>query len=173
MADYCFAEITLPARYVELDVQLFHLIENYIKERDDEADLRALLEERDEYYDGGDITLGFIPGDSMYLADYEARWGEFEEIEEYCRKENIPYNRHTRGDMDSDSNYTHWFRPGMKEVQYTVAPSDVAVFEIDEIKKIIDSQPEDMSDTEVIHHLICELSKKDFNSPINNISNWA
>lgn len=171
MADYCYASITIPRKYIELHGELAFEIERYLDYGD--MTLIEMLDGEEEFYEIGECVFSTYDNGIVCLSDSEARWGEFEEIETYCRDNKIPYDRHTRGDWDAECNYVHWFRPDMEQAKYIAAPDEIAVFEINQIKKIIDSQPEDMPDREVIQHLMAELNKRDFNSPMNQITNWV
>lgn len=49
----------------------------------------------------------------LWLCDQEARYGEFPELEETCRRLGLPYTRFSEGWCSSDAELLDW-RPGMK-----------------------------------------------------------
>jgi hypothetical protein len=57
----------------------------------------------------------------LVLADPEARYGCFEELEEWCVRHGVPFDRHSDAKHEFDSENVR-FRPGMKRP--VVTPSD-------------------------------------------------
>jgi len=63
---------------------------------------------------GPDELLAARSDGWLWLCDEEARYGEFTELEELCRKLGLSYRRHSEAWCGEDAVLVDW-RPGMKE----------------------------------------------------------
>ena len=102
MADYYGATLSVPAHLITPEIKA--MIDEYIQEHETE----------DSVVDG-----------IFTLVSYEARWGEFEEIEEALVDAGIPFDRETGPDYGNPA-FTMYFRPGItKTPQYVCDVIDV------------------------------------------------
>lgn len=95
MADYYGATLYVPKHLITPEIEA--MIDEYVREHETE----------DSVVDG--IST---------LVSYEARWGEFEEIEEALVDAGIPFDRETVADYGNPG-FTMYYRPGItKTPQY-------------------------------------------------------
>ena len=126
MADYYYAKILIPECFITDDVK------KVIKYQ--------FAEEYDE-------IATFLDNGIVELIDTEARWGEFEELENYLRENEIPYTRYTEGGYDSDHCYVH-YRPGY-ELKYVSCTYDGEEFILArDIRQVVEDLIDDKLDRE-------------------------
>jgi hypothetical protein len=78
----------------------------------------------------------------LHLADAEASFGQFEDLEEFCVKKVIPFDRHSDAHYDFDSE-TVYFRAGME--------SPLAVYS--------NNQSDDLTDVAKVRPIAKELAR--------------
>lgn len=83
-----------------------------------------------------DLTKALDDGGMLCLKDAEASWGEFAELERFCVKHGIAFERETEGKYEFDPE-TSSFRPGMSEalVEVTNEAKERVVTE-DDVRKL-------------------------------------
>jgi hypothetical protein len=59
----------------------------------------------------------------LFLVDDQARYGQFEELEAFCVKHGVAFDRHSEAKHEYDAENVH-FRPGMKEPVSVSSNSD-------------------------------------------------
>ena len=109
MADYFGATLQFPAHLITPEIKA--MIEEYVQEHDAE-------------FNTADGICTLYAG--------EARWGQFEEIEDALVTAAIPFNRETE-QYYSDPSFTTYFRPGI--TQEPVPVDDLV--EVGEIKRLL------------------------------------
>jgi hypothetical protein len=113
MADNVWTEIYIPEKLMtpELDLLI----------ADDLTDLNI-----DERTDVHEFT-GFASG------------GDMDATEEYCRKNDIPYDKFVEGDHESDPHY-YYYRPAydMNVFEYTVSVDRSFQIRVPEVQQIVD-----------------------------------
>lgn len=78
-------------------------------------------------------SLGLLEG-----VDDEARYGEFEEVEDACREAGIAYDRHSSARYEHDAEVSRW-RTGMDEAFVTTSKeSGNPTFCVSEVKELIE-----------------------------------
>jgi hypothetical protein len=109
MADYYGATLSVPAHLITPEIKA--MIDEYIQKHETE----------DSVVDG-----------IFTLVSYEARWGEFEEIEEALVAAGITFDRETAPDYGNPA-FTMYFRPGI-----TPTPQYVCdVIDVGEVKGLL------------------------------------
>ena len=74
----------------------------------------------------------------LYLADSEARFGMFEELEAFCVKHGISFDRHSDAFAEYDAENVS-YRPGMKEPDISHATqSGDTLLRAEEVQKVLD-----------------------------------
>jgi len=102
MADYYGATLSVPAHLITPEIKA--MIDEYIQEHE---------------------TEDSVVDEIFTLVSYEARWGEFEEIEEALVDAGIPFDRETVADYGNPA-FTMYFRPGITPTpQYVCDVIDV------------------------------------------------
>ena len=104
-------------------------------------DSGALDEEYDEPFTAtsAEELDGFMNGDGhLSLADPEARYGHFEEIEEFCQAHELSYNQHNDPKYEYDSENVYW-RLGM-EGPLTVCSNNngVDLVDVNKIRPVVE-----------------------------------
>ena len=68
-----------------------------------------------------------IPADEpVILRDNEARYGELDELEEFCREHHLSYRRHSDAKYEWAAQIV-WWTPGMEDLGHTESDNDGAV----------------------------------------------
>lgn len=86
-----------------------------------------------------DDLVDVLQGGRLWLCDVEARYGEFPELEETCRRLGLAYTRHTEGSCDCDAELLDW-RPGMKKPLVRIGSNDdceKTFVPTDSVKKVL------------------------------------
>jgi hypothetical protein len=74
----------------------------------------------------------------LYLADSEARFGMFEELEAFCVEHGISFDRHSDAFAQYDAENVS-FRPGMKEPKvFAATQSGDTLLRAEEVQKVLD-----------------------------------
>ena len=81
-------------------------------------------------------------GEHLVLADAEASYGQFEDLEEFCVQHGIPFDRHNDAHFEFDSENVH-FRAGME--------SPLAVYS--------NNQSDDLTDVAKVRPVASELAR--------------
>jgi hypothetical protein len=79
-----------------------------------------------------------IVNDSLVLCDAERAWGQFEELEAFLQKHEIPYDRHTEGRYEYDSEYVR-YRPGIGVCTMPTLRSGNPVVEVASLQPVVKS----------------------------------
>ena len=97
----------------------------------------------------GDLHEAIKDGKPFYGEDGDAAWGDFSELEQFCRKNKLTYRRTTQAKYENDGEVVFW-QPGMKEpisnratqdgCPYAVLPCLKAALEKgDTLRDVVDS----------------------------------
>lgn len=101
MSDHFYARIRIGGRLPSKDLPEFlDTINGEISERKTEEDLRGCTQK----------------AGCLDLEDNQARYGQFNDVETYCRKHNLSYVRDSDSYAEYDAEKAFW-RPGMKEAE--------------------------------------------------------
>jgi hypothetical protein len=101
------------------------------------AELLDLLNE----YDGNPTINDYITDDHISFYYSDARYGQFDEIEQYCRNNKIPYNRYSEGYYDINPEL-EVYRPdteGTGIASYHCSSEKIVLITHGEILKIADT----------------------------------
>jgi hypothetical protein len=81
-------------------------------------------------------------GFSLELWDAQASYGMFDELEIFCRKHNLSYDRHSEAHFEYDAEVV-WWRPGMAQARSATSTQDGekgAYIAVKAVQKALDAQ---------------------------------
>ena len=135
MADYYAGSIDILKRDIERCPELKKAIAAYFYEDTDIEmydENGELNEPQNEYGDNWD----YMSNDVASYYDPEARYGQFEDIEEVCKKHKIPYDAWSGSYCEYDA-HTDYYRPEMPKIIEANGDGDRIVWE-PELKKLLE-----------------------------------
>lgn len=87
---------------------------------------KALVDEVKEFNLNGAANIAEAQknGEPFYLSNSDARYGEFEDLEDFCKDNNLSYVRYTGSDGGDITPMVQWWVPGMEKPVYRATSSE-------------------------------------------------
>jgi hypothetical protein len=121
----------------------------------------------DSYYDDTLKTekdvLGYIQEtDEVFeISSGQASWGEFKELEEFCREHDLSYNRRSDHHSECNAEFAIW-RPGMAEPNVNMSDTDGdVVINVDQLKRVLKELQEFIDEIKTVEGAPLKLNSEE------------